>query len=104
MNKAFARRAAIAWILLSFATTARAQQSEPTKLYHGDGVVTAIEGADSLTINHQPIEGLMPAMEMTFKVNPPSLTKNVHPGDKIRFSVEGKTYVIRELKVTGHTQ
>jgi Cu/Ag efflux protein CusF len=56
------------------------------------------------TINHEPIEGLMPAMEMMFSVTPRALSKGVRPGDKIEFSVEGKTYTIVDLKVVGHTQ
>jgi Cu/Ag efflux protein CusF len=83
---------------------AQAQQSESRKVFRGAGVVTAIEPAGSLTINHEPIEGLMPAMEMTFSVNPRALTKGVRPGDRIEFSVEGKTYTIVALKVVGHTE
>ena len=41
---------------------AQAQQSEPRKIFRGVGIVTAIEPPGSLTINHEPIEGLMPAM------------------------------------------
>jgi Cu/Ag efflux protein CusF len=83
---------------------AQAQQSEPRMNFPGVGIVTAIEPAGSLTINHEPIEGLMPAMEMTFPVNPRALANGVRPGDKIEFSVEGKTYTIVDLKVIGHTQ
>jgi Cu/Ag efflux protein CusF len=83
---------------------AQAQQSEPRRNFRGMGVVTAIEAAGSLTINHEAIEGLMSAMEMTFSVNPRALTKGVRPGDKIEFSVEGKTYTIVALKVVGHTE
>ncbi len=46
----------------------------------------------------------MPAMEMTFSVNPRALTTGVRPGDKIEFSVEGTTYIIRAVKVVGHIQ
>jgi Cu/Ag efflux protein CusF len=83
---------------------AQAQQNEPRKIFRGMGAVTAIEPAGSLTINHEAIEGLMSAMEMTFSVNPRALTKGVRPGDKIEFSVEGKTYTIVALKVVGHTE
>ena len=83
---------------------AQTQPGEPHKIFSGVGIVTAIEPAGTLTINHQPIEGLMPAMEMTFSVNPRALTKGVRPGDKIEFSVEGKTYTIVALKVVGHTE
>ena len=82
----------------------QAQPSEPGKMFRGVGIVTAIESSGSLTINHEPIAGLMPAMEMTFSVNPRALTNGVRAGDKVEFSMEGRTYVIRELKVVGHTQ
>jgi hypothetical protein len=38
-------------------------------------------------------------MEMLFRVDPPSLSKGVRPGDRIQFLVEAKTFKIRELKV-----
>jgi Cu/Ag efflux protein CusF len=83
---------------------AQAQQSGPRKIFKGMGVVTAIEPAGTLTINHQAIEGLMPAMEMTFSVNPRALTRGVLPGDQVEFSVDGKTFTIVDLKVRGHTK
>lgn len=77
------------------------QAQEPSNgLYRGIGVVTAINPATgSLTINHQKIEGLMPAMEMLFQVDPRTLSDHVKPGDKIEFQVEGKTYTIRDIKM-----
>lgn len=77
------------------------QAQEPSNgLYRGLGVVTAINPeTGSLTINHQDIEGLMPAMEMLFRVDPRSLSDRVRPGDKVEFQVEGKTYTIRDIKV-----
>jgi Cu/Ag efflux protein CusF len=83
---------------------AQAQQNEPRKVFRGVGIVTAIEPAGSLTINHEPIEGLMPAMEMMFQVSPRTLANGVRPGDKIEFRVEGKTYTIIAVKVVGHTE
>lgn len=76
--------------------TAQIQQN----LYRGIGVVTDInDETGSLTVNHEDIPGLMPKMEMLFRVEPQSLSKGVRPGDRIEFSVEAKTYKIRELKV-----
>ena len=80
------------------------QTTQPRKVFHAVGVVTATKPAGSLTINHQPIEGLMPAMEMMFSVKPRSLSDGVHPGDKVEFEVEGATYTIVGLKVVGHTR
>jgi Cu/Ag efflux protein CusF len=77
------------------------QAQEPSNgPYRGVGVVTAINPATgSLTINHQEIEGLMPAMEMLFQVDPRTLSDRVKPGDKVEFQLEGKTYTIRDIKV-----
>ena len=67
--------------------------------------MTAINPATgSLTINHQEIEGLMPAMEMLFHVDPRTLSDHVKPGDKVEFQVEGKTYTIRDIKVIEPSQ
>ena len=75
---------------------AQVQQS----LYRGVGVVTDVnQETGSLTVNHEDIPGLMPKMEMLFRVEPRHLSEGVRPGDKIEFSVEAKTYKIRELKV-----
>jgi Cu/Ag efflux protein CusF len=73
--------------------------------FQGNGVVTAIDAeTGSLTVNHQEIKGLMPAMEMLFNVDPRSLSDGVKPGDRIEFSVENKTYTIRDLKVVEHAK
>ncbi len=74
-------------------------QAEAPRLFHGIGTVTATEPAGTLTINHQPIEGLMPAMEMMFKLNPPTLARGIKPGDRVDFAVEGRTYVITAAKL-----
>jgi Cu/Ag efflux protein CusF len=68
------------------------------------GVVTALAPAGTLTVSHEPIEGLMPAMEMTFSVKPPALANGVRAGDKIEFSVDGKTFTIVGLTVRGHSK
>jgi Cu(I)/Ag(I) efflux system protein CusF len=59
------------------------------KTGHATGVVTAVDhDAKTVTIQHGPIAGVgWPAMTMTFKANPPALTKGVKPGDKVAFDV-----------------
>jgi Cu/Ag efflux protein CusF len=78
------------------------QAGQTQKVFPAVGVVTGKNPNGSLTINHQNIEGLMPAMEMTFNVKSRTLSAPVRPGDKIEFSVEGKTFTIVALKVVGH--
>ncbi len=79
---------------------AQTQQSEPDGLFQGVGVVTAVDAATgSLTLNHDEIKGLMPAMEMMYRIDPRSLSDGLRPGDRIDFTVDAKTYTIRSVKL-----
>lgn len=81
------------------------QAQDPNAVFRGIGVVTDVDPATgALTINHQEIVGLIPAMEMLFEVEPRSLSEGVKPGDRIEFRVEGKTYRIRDIKVIEHAR
>jgi Cu/Ag efflux protein CusF len=78
----------------------QAQESPRDDLFRGIGVVTDIHPATgSLTINHEEIPGLMPAMEMMLRVDPRALSNGVRAGDKVEFWVEGKTFTIRDIRV-----
>jgi Cu/Ag efflux protein CusF len=79
---------------------AQAQQGEPGGLFNGVGVITAIDPTTgSLTLDHEEIKGLMPAMEMMYRVDPRSLSAGLRAGDKIDFAVDAKTYTIRGVKL-----
>jgi Cu/Ag efflux protein CusF len=83
----------------------QAQESPRDDLYRGIGVVTDIHPATgSLTINHEEIPGLMPAMEMMLRVDPRALSNGVRAGDKVEFWVEGKTFTIRDIRVIEHSK
>ena len=71
------------------------------KPYPGIGVITIINVKEGwVEINHEPIEGLMPAMQMEWWVKDRSLLKNVQVGDKVDFVVveTGKGEFITEMK------
>ena len=71
------------------------------KPYPGIGVITIINVKEGwVEINHEPIEGLMPAMQMEWWVKDRSLFKNVQVGDKVDFVVveTGKGEFITEMK------
>ena len=62
---------------------------ESKALGHGVGVVESFDQqAATIQIDHQDIEGLMPAMNMPFAVKDKTLLDSVNPGDKIDFWVE----------------
>ncbi|MGA2794904.1 MAG: copper-binding protein [Roseiarcus sp.] len=79
---------------------AQAQQGEPEGIFRGVGVVKAIDAATgALTLNHEDIKGLMPAMEMMYRVDPRSLSEGLRPGDRIDFGLDAKTYTVRDVKL-----
>ena len=81
---------------------ARAQTKDASNLFHGVGVVTDLNAASAvITIDHEAIPGLMDAMEMPYRVRSPALIVGLHKGDKVDFTVEGKTYVIVAVKKAG---
>jgi Cu/Ag efflux protein CusF/DNA-binding beta-propeller fold protein YncE len=60
--------------------------AEPT--YHGEGDVVAVDVPGwKVTIAHDDIPGLMPAMTMTFPVRSSDVLADVRAGDRIRFDV-----------------
>lgn len=68
----------------------------------GEGEVTAVDKtAGTITLKHGPIPGVKwPAMTMTFKANPGSLTDQVKVGDKVGFDVkvEGKDNEVTAIR------
>ncbi len=57
--------------------------------YEGVGVVKAIDlKGPAIEIDHQDIEGLMPAMQMEFPVTDASLLNGIAVNDRIDFTIE----------------
>jgi len=79
---------------------AQAQEGEPVGFFRGVRVVTAIDPATgALTLNHQEIKGLMPAMVMMYRVDPRSVSDGLRLGDKIEFGLKAPSYTIRDVKL-----
>ena len=71
------------------------------KPYPGIGVVKLINKKEGwIEIDHEPIEGLMPAMIMEWHVEPRSLLNKAKVGDKVRFTVveTGKAQILTSLE------
>ncbi len=59
--------------------------------YNGKGSVTKVDlNMGSVELNHENIEGLMPAMQMEFYVTDKALLKGLAVGDKVDFVIEYK--------------
>ena len=64
-------------------------QPEAPKRVEGTGVVIAtLPRSNRLVVNHEAIEGFMPAMEMSYAVETPALLEGLKEGDLIRFVID----------------
>ena len=52
----------------------------------------------TLTVSHDEIKGVMPAMEMMYRVRSPEVSKGLKPGDTIDFIIDAAKYVILDVK------
>lgn len=78
-----------------------AQTTAPTQVFEGRGVVVSVKPEQSkITLKHEPIAGLMPAMTMEFDVRSRQMLDSVVPGATVEFTVrpEGTTYVIETIR------
>jgi Cu/Ag efflux protein CusF len=90
----------------SAAPPEQAAQSNGPRLFHGVGVVVAVDPAGgSVTIDHQAIPDLMDAMVMEYNVATPALLHGIRKGDHVAFDLDGRTYTILHLSRagTGHS-
>jgi Cu/Ag efflux protein CusF len=80
--------------------SAQAQESAASGIFHGVGVVTAIDAATgALTLDHEDIKGLMPAMVMMYRVEPRRLSDGLRKGDRIAFDIDAGRYTIIGVKL-----
>lgn len=85
----------------------RKTPSTEMRQFYGVGVVTKIvmenpydKSVASVELDHEEIEGLMPAMIMEFNVKDRSVLNNLKIGDKVDFTIDeiGGTEVISAIK------
>jgi Cu/Ag efflux protein CusF len=73
----------------------------PVRTFRGKGIVRLINVEEGwFEIDHEEIEGLMPAMQMEWSVRDKSLLKSVSVGDQVDFTLEDDNgnEVVTELK------
>jgi Cu(I)/Ag(I) efflux system periplasmic protein CusF len=69
--------------------------------YLGTGIVIIVNRKEGwVEINHEAIEGLMPAMQMEWSVKDRAMLKSIRVGDKVNFTIveTGGGEIITELK------
>src|SRR5208282_2153815 len=95
----FAGAPALVGSAVGFAV-AQAQETAATGIFHGVGVVKAIDAATgALTLDHEEIKGFMAAMEMMYRIKPPELSAGLRVGDKIAFDIDAAPYTIVGVKI-----
>jgi Cu/Ag efflux protein CusF len=78
---------------------AQMQETDATGIFHGVGVVTAIDAATgALTLDHEDIVGLMPAMIMMYRVKSREVARGLSVGDKVAFDLDAKSYTILNVQ------
>ena len=101
-------RAAAVILAVVFALPAGAalgQESAAKGVFKGHGVVKAVASTTgALTLSHDEMKGFMPAMEMMYRVKSPELTKDLHPGDVIDFTIDAEKYTIVDVKLVSRAK
>ena len=81
-------------------TSSQAQETIATGVFHGVGVVTAVDQTKGwLTLDHEAIKGFMCAMEMMYRVEPPRLAASLRVGDRVVFDIDAAREVITGVTV-----
>jgi thiol-disulfide isomerase/thioredoxin len=97
------RQRLLSTVLLGTLSLAIAPGHAQTR-FEGEGRVVAVDAAQGVvTLNHGPIQGLMPAMQMAFPVQQVELLKGLHVGEMVRFSLQarGAEWVIATIEPAG---
>jgi Cu/Ag efflux protein CusF len=86
-------------------SSTQTQETAATGVFHGVGVVTAVDGAKGwLTLDHEAIKGFMCAMEMMYRAEPPHLAVGLKVGDRVAFDIDAGRYAIVGVKVLDSTK
>jgi protein SCO1 len=105
----------VSMVLAAGFTLSSCTKHPATERYHFTGEIVSIDAqGQSAVINGDNIPGFMDPMTMTYKIKPPSLLSQIHPGDLISADVvvvkpaknseDTSDYWLENVKVTGHAQ
>jgi Cu(I)/Ag(I) efflux system protein CusF len=71
-----------------------------SRTYEGEGTVIQVDQEESkVTLRHEDVEGVVPAMTMDYEVETPELLRGLKAGDQVRFrlSPAGFEFVVVEI-------
>jgi Cu/Ag efflux protein CusF len=84
---------------LALCSAAAAQETATEGIFHGRGIVMAVDpGTGAVTLAHDDIKGLKPAMEMKYRLQARELSQSLRPGDTVDFSIDASDFSIDGLE------
>jgi hypothetical protein len=82
-----------------------AQQDATEGVFHGRGIVKAIEPATgAVTLAQDGIEGFSPARETTYLVQAPDVSEGLRPGETVEFTIDTSDYVVLRVNILNYDQ
>ena len=87
-----------ATLLMAVVCLGQATSAKKAYTFHGK-VVAVNSGTNSVTVDGQKVEGWMDAMTMGYKVDDPSVLKNIKAGDQITATVYEGDMTLHKLQV-----
>lgn len=87
-------------LVVAFIYMPYVKQACPIPNYTGQGLVIQVnQGEGEITLDHEGIKGLTPAMSMEYSVQPRNLLRGIRTGDRVRFklSIQGIEFVVVEI-------
>jgi Cu(I)/Ag(I) efflux system periplasmic protein CusF len=95
------RRSAVAKAMIALAAMLAAADAA-AQTHHGTGTVRAVlPRVHRLVVDAGDIPGYMPAMEMSYPVEPAGLLDGLKRGDRIEFDIDAKNATITHIRVIG---
>lgn len=91
---------ALVILAIFFPQIRAATLAESGATYEGRGSVVSVdEKANRITLKHEEIKALMPAMTMEFPVRLGEMFNGLRPGDRVRFTLspQGAEFVIENI-------
>lgn len=92
---------ALVILTIYFPQIRAATLAESGTMYDGKGSVVSLdEKAKKITLKHEEIKGLMPAMTMEFPLRSGEILNNVRTGDKVLFTLtpQGTDFIIEKIE------
>ena len=87
-------------LAIVFGLVAGLSAQDKKKSYTLRGKVEAVdEKGNTLTVNHEKVEGWMEAMTMAFEVDKPEVLKKIKVGDRIKATVYDNDFKLYNVEV-----